>query len=310
MVAGRFNGEAIVTPCSTTVCPGSVSSQLPPVFPARSTTTLPGFMPSTASAVTNRGAGRPGTNAVVITTSNPVIAFSSAFCCCARSSWRARGHNRPHRRRRCRRPATGHPPTGPDRPPPDARHSRWSDRPGAWRWPAPEARPRPPRTPAPGRLHRSRRGGQHREEPGRLRRRHQHRLVPGDIGLRRQRIHRLRPRNPRNRLHGEAGDARQAQAFGDLGMCARCQEPDHGGFWLQQTDLIGGRRVHLHHEVRRPGVTDGGSGLFVLFVRDQCPCASSGFDDDGDAGGLRVVRRPWGQARHGVRLQRSLAALR
>ena len=85
-MAGRFSGEQIVTPCLTTVWPGSVSSQLPPVSPARSTTTLPGFMPSTAAAVTSRGAGRPGTSAVVITTSKPVIAFSSAFCCWARSS--------------------------------------------------------------------------------------------------------------------------------------------------------------------------------------------------------------------------------
>ena len=46
IVAGRFNGDAIVTPCLTTVWPGSVSSQLPPVSPARSTTTLPGFIPS------------------------------------------------------------------------------------------------------------------------------------------------------------------------------------------------------------------------------------------------------------------------
>ena len=38
----------------------------------------PASFPRTASAVTSRGAGRPGTSAVVITTSNPVIAFSSA----------------------------------------------------------------------------------------------------------------------------------------------------------------------------------------------------------------------------------------
>ena len=76
----------MVTSCLTTVCPGSVSSQLPPVSPARSTTTLPGFIASTAAAVTSRGAGRPGTSAVVITTSNPLIASSSAFCCWARSS--------------------------------------------------------------------------------------------------------------------------------------------------------------------------------------------------------------------------------
>ena len=60
MLAGRFSGETILTSCLTTVWPGSVSSQLPPVSPARSTITEPGFMPSTASAVTSRGAGRPG----------------------------------------------------------------------------------------------------------------------------------------------------------------------------------------------------------------------------------------------------------
>ena len=86
IVAGRFSGDAIVTSCLTTVRPGSVSSQLPPASPARSTTTLPGAMPATASAVTSLGAGRPGTSAVVITTSNPLIASSSFFCCCARSS--------------------------------------------------------------------------------------------------------------------------------------------------------------------------------------------------------------------------------
>src|SRR6201997_5004900 len=86
IVAGRFSGETIVTSCLTTVRPGSVSSQLPPASPARSTTTLPGACPATAPAVPSRGAARPGTSAVVITTSNPVIACSSFFCCWARSS--------------------------------------------------------------------------------------------------------------------------------------------------------------------------------------------------------------------------------
>ena len=48
--------------------------------------TLPGFMPSTASALTSFGAGRPGTSAVVITTSKPLIASVSACCWAARSS--------------------------------------------------------------------------------------------------------------------------------------------------------------------------------------------------------------------------------
>ena len=85
MSEGRLSGEAIVTSCLTTVSPGSVSSQLPPASPARSTITEPGFMPSTASAVTSRGAGRPGTSAVVMTTSKRSIASASA-CCCLRCS--------------------------------------------------------------------------------------------------------------------------------------------------------------------------------------------------------------------------------
>jgi hypothetical protein len=78
--AGRFSGDTIVTSCLTTVSPGSVSSQLPPVSPARSTITLPAFIFSTLSAVTRRGAGRPGTSAVVMTTSK--VAILSASSCC------------------------------------------------------------------------------------------------------------------------------------------------------------------------------------------------------------------------------------
>ena len=59
IVAGRFSGEQIVTSCFTTVWPGSVSSQLPPVSPARSTMTLPGFIPATAPAVTATMAATP-----------------------------------------------------------------------------------------------------------------------------------------------------------------------------------------------------------------------------------------------------------
>src|SRR3981189_1682890 len=73
IVAGRFNGDAMVTPCRTTVSPGTVSSQLPPASPARSTTTLPDRIRRTASAVTSRGAGRPGTTAGGVPTCKPQI---------------------------------------------------------------------------------------------------------------------------------------------------------------------------------------------------------------------------------------------
>jgi hypothetical protein len=62
-------GRRWTTPLLSIVSPGCVSSQLPPVSAARSTITLPGFMPATIAAVTIFGAGRPGTAAVQTTTS-------------------------------------------------------------------------------------------------------------------------------------------------------------------------------------------------------------------------------------------------
>jgi hypothetical protein len=87
MVAGRFSGAAIVTPSRVTTSPGTLSAQLPPASAARSTTTPPGRIHRTASAVTSTGAGRPGTSAVLITTSNLAMASVSASCCaaCSRS---------------------------------------------------------------------------------------------------------------------------------------------------------------------------------------------------------------------------------
>ena len=63
----------IVTPLSVTiVSPTFDSSQLPPsAEAAMSTITEPDFIRPTASAVTRTGGRRPGTWAVVITTSMP-----------------------------------------------------------------------------------------------------------------------------------------------------------------------------------------------------------------------------------------------
>ena len=51
-----------------------------------STITEPGFIFSTAAAVTSTGGLRPGTWAVVMTTSMPPIASLSSACWAARSS--------------------------------------------------------------------------------------------------------------------------------------------------------------------------------------------------------------------------------
>ena len=61
-VGGNFSLASV-----TTTSPGLDSAQLPPSGLApMSTMTLPGFMPATASSVMSSGAGRPGTDAVVM----------------------------------------------------------------------------------------------------------------------------------------------------------------------------------------------------------------------------------------------------
>ena len=94
IVAGRFSGAMIVTPLSvTTVSPALLSSTLPPsALAAMSTMTEPGFMPSTASSVTSTGGLRPGTWAVVITTSIAAMCAVELCCwaaCSSGVSWRA-----------------------------------------------------------------------------------------------------------------------------------------------------------------------------------------------------------------------------
>ena len=64
--------------------PGSESSQLPPLSAAMSTMTDPSAMRSTMAVVTRTGAWRPGTAAVVITTS------AAATSLLISSRWRAR----------------------------------------------------------------------------------------------------------------------------------------------------------------------------------------------------------------------------
>ena len=63
-----------------------------------------------------------------------------------------------------------------------------------------------------GRRDRARRGHQHRVEARRVLGAEQRRLVAGDVGLRGQRVHRLRARDARDRLHREGGHARPAPA--------------------------------------------------------------------------------------------------
>ncbi len=87
-VAGRLSAPMMVTPAPvTTVSPGTDPATLPPsALEPMSTMTEPGFMAFSASSVTSSGGRRPGTCAVVMTTSWRAMWPASSACCAARSS--------------------------------------------------------------------------------------------------------------------------------------------------------------------------------------------------------------------------------
>ena len=86
MRAGRFLAPTSLTPPTATVLPGLLPSTLPPLSAAMSSTTAPGFIDLTISAVTIRGALRPGIWAVVTTMSWVLRCSATIFACSACSS--------------------------------------------------------------------------------------------------------------------------------------------------------------------------------------------------------------------------------
>src|SRR2546423_503005 len=86
IVDGTLRVPMIVTPPTSTSLPAWVSSTLPPVSAARPTITDPGRIRRTMSPVTSSGALRPGTAAVVITTSDLAMYSPISSLCLRRKS--------------------------------------------------------------------------------------------------------------------------------------------------------------------------------------------------------------------------------
>jgi hypothetical protein len=76
------------------------------------------------------------------------------------------------------------------------------------------------------RLDRAGRGRQHRQEAGQAVCGDERCLVPADGRLRREGVHRLRTRDPRDRLHRERRHALRGQAFDPLAVGQRLEEAD------------------------------------------------------------------------------------
>ena len=262
IVAGRFSGEAIVTSCLTTTSPGlgelAVAAALPREVDDHAARAHPlhGLRRSPASAPAARHV-RGGDHDV-----EAGDRLLEALLLLAPARPRsARGRSRPRRRPRSRGRATARRASAPGRPPPAGRRSRWCGRRAAWPWPAPAGRRRP--TPSTSTVA----GftvpaavvsiGKKRVT---VLRREQHGPVAGDVGLRRQRVHDLRARDPRDRLHRERRARRPSRSAATVsGAVSGARKPMSTVPRPQPADLLGGRRGDLDHDVGRPRITDRGA---------------------------------------------------
>src|SRR6185437_5511861 len=113
------------------------------------------------------------------------------------------------------------------------------------------------------------------------------RLVSGHVGLRRQRVHRLRTGYPRHRLKCERRDACRAQRLGHRGLGQGRQEADQHRAGAEQLDLGRRRRVDLHDHVGVPGVPDRSPRSFISDIRDERAFPGPRLDDDREAQSLQ-----------------------
>ena len=130
---------------------------------------------------------------------------------------------------------------------------------------------------------RARRGREHRVEARGVLGAEQRRLVPGHVRLRRQRVHRLRAADPRNRLHRERRDLGVRERARRLGRRQRREEPDEQRAVAElgrPPRLVGARDLDDH--VGAPRVADPRPGVLEQLIRDQRGLARARLDDDLD----------------------------
>ena len=111
----------------------------------------------------------------------------------------------------------------------------------------------------------------------------EHRLVAGRGGLRRERVHRLRARDARNQLHGEAGEPARGERPHQIELSMRLQERHDGRVgtqslhdvnlgWLDGEQQVGGGE----HFAR----VAGDAGTLIGRVRQAGRDTRTRFDDD------------------------------
>ncbi len=144
-------------------------------------------------------------------------------------------------------------------------------------------------------------GHQHGEELGNAVGGEQHRFVSGDRGLRRKRIHRLSPGDPRNRLHGEGDDSLLAEARNAVRVGQRLQETDEDRAGRHLRGFLGrwsrDARDGVGPDEEPVGVNQLSACGLVLRVRKSGGLSSSTLDSDLEAA-ARELRDGFGDERH------------
>ncbi len=272
---GKFVVPTTVTPFAVvTISSGTVSAQLPPASAAISTMTLPGRIAATAASLMRTGARRPGTSAVVMTTSFapicstihcalPLLLFGRKFfgvtACGLRvfaeielEKLRAErlhllfndrsnvvtADDRAQAARRCDRLQSGNA---------GAEHQHLCRR------------------------YRSGRRREHRKKLRQVCRGQKHGLITGDVALRRECVHGLRARDARDHLHGDRRQSGIGQPSGERRIAERIEKSDRDaaapqrrqGFVAGTAD--GDERVGLARQIGDV-VNDRRAGGGVLFV--------------------------------------------
>src|SRR5579864_6478229 len=116
------------------------------------------------------------------------------------------------------------------------------------------------------------------------------RLVAAHGRLRRERVHRLRAGDARDRLHRERDDAAAAELLDSAWIGERLEEADQQLPLVQALDLLLVRLADLREDVRSPHVTDGRPGLRVCRIGERRLGARSRLDDDLEARGGELYR--------------------
>ncbi len=134
---------------------------------------------------------------------------------------------------------------------------------------------------------RNRAGGgyEHREEARQVLSREERGLVPAHGRLRRERVHRLRARDPRHRLERERRHAALGERLDARLVRQRLEEGDQQLSRAEPLTLVRRRLAHLDDPVRLPRVAERRARLAVRVVGEGGGIPGASLDDELEASG-------------------------